>query len=70
MMKVERLPVQHPHKPHCPTCGGDLPAINTFVGTVAADEMGECKLLAVTFHVECPCGAQWDLLKETKKGLQ
>lgn len=60
-MSVTRLPVQHPHAPHCASCNGPLPSFDNANLIVMGDT--DIKLLAVTFHIQCKCGAQWDLKK-------
>jgi hypothetical protein len=61
-----RLPVQHKERPHCPRCETDVPTFNRTNIDTSPAELGEFELLAVTFHVKCPCGAEWDLRKTVK----
>ena len=58
---VTRLPVQHPKAPHCEACGASVPPFELTLFPVA-----DWTLMAVTFHVRCPCGAPWDLRKTVK----
>lgn len=64
--KVTRLPVQHRNAPHCPTCKASLPAFDGLSLNLSASSLGDSKLTAVTLHVTCKCGAQWDLKKALK----
>lgn len=61
-----RLPVQHPHAPHCPECKTALPTFDGAFVIMPTDSYG-CKVLGTTlvFHVRCVCGARWDLKKES-----
>ena len=64
MSKTTRLPVQHKKKPHCPSCGIDLP---TFESAVMMDaEESECELLKVIFLIRCSCGSVWNIEKTVK----
>lgn len=65
--KIERLPVQHPRRPHCPACGVDLPTFETAQTTLAFDALKTATLDAITYHITCACGAKWDLRKSVKK---
>ena len=66
MTKLARLPVQHPRRPHCLSCGADLPTFNNAI-LDAFGGLAPVTLDAVTFHVTCPCGAKWDLRKSVRK---
>ena len=57
---VERLPAQHKLHPHCPICERDMPTFDDCILTIGDTH---AKLTAVTFHVRCVCGANWDLRK-------
>jgi transposase-like protein len=67
MTSVKRLPVQHRQRPHCPSCGDDLPDFNDTQTSVAFGGLKSATLDAITYHVTCGCGAKWDLRKTVKK---
>ena len=60
MTNITRLPTQHSKKPHCNSCNRDLPAVGNCTVETRAD-WDSAKLLGMTFHVRCECGAIWDL---------
>jgi hypothetical protein len=64
-MSITRLPVQHPHAPHCANCKAPLPNFDNanFIMPPFSGDLDQVKLLAVTFHIQCKCGAEWNLKK-------
>ena len=62
---VQRLPVQHPERPHCPRCKRDLPNFGDVQLVGAPSALKGVKLHAVTFHIECPCGLRADMYKRS-----
>jgi len=60
---VTRLPVQHKKFPHCENCGAPLPTFDNVFITNALSDSVETTILAVTFHVQCSCGTEWDIRK-------
>jgi hypothetical protein len=60
---VTRLPVQHPHAPHCAQCKEPLPTFDNISLSLMGEDDGT-RLMAITFHIRCRCGALWDLSKE------
>ncbi len=65
MSTVSRLPTQHRQHPHCATCDAGLPAFESFEVNASVHEMGETKLLGITYHHQCKCGAEYSLAKKT-----
>ena len=65
---IKRLPVQHPHRPHCEHCGADLPSFNglCLTGYDMEPAMANITIQAITIHVQCKCGALWNLRKDSK----
>lgn len=61
--KITRLPRQHRNYPHCASCDRELTVFDHLHMSVPAD-LPE-RVLKVTLQVECDCGAQWCLAKET-----
>lgn len=70
-MKKSTLTAPHPLHPgtqalypHCLSRDRDLPTLEN----IAIDETGpKTNILAITFTVQCECGAQWDLRKKIQK---
>ena len=65
--QVTRLPTQHRQRPHCPSCGRDVPTFHQSTFMVSESDLAGWVLQAVTFHIRCPCGAGWDLKKTAKE---
>jgi hypothetical protein len=64
---VTRLPVQHRARPHCSACGRDAPTFSQSSLALSEHDLAGWTLQAMTFHLRCPCGAEWDLKKTTKE---
>lgn len=64
--KLTRLPVQHPQAPHCAACDAPLPNFNNTQFVMGMYPTDAFELEAVTFHIQCKCGAKWDIKKKTK----
>jgi hypothetical protein len=66
MSGVFRLPVQHKLRPHCPVCKADVPTFDQTMVNISVAELGKFELTAITYHVKCPCGAEWNLRKTVR----
>jgi len=66
--KVTRLPKQHKTLPHCAGCGAPLPDLSSVRVSSGAREFATCKLLAIIYHVRCPCGSEWHMQKTIEEG--
>jgi hypothetical protein len=64
---VTRLPVQHRSRPHCPACGRDAPTFDGSPLFISEHDLARWTITAMTFHLRCPCGAEWDLKKTAKE---
>lgn len=64
MPKITRLPVQHPQAPHCAACKAPMPNFNDVSLVMSPGEGWD--LLSITFHIQCKCGAKWNLQKKVK----
>jgi hypothetical protein len=60
---VTRLPVQHRHHPRCVKCGRDAPTFDGVHVNLSTNDLAGWDLVAMTYHVVCPCGAEWNLKK-------
>lgn len=67
MADVERLPIQHPQKPHCPGCKRDLHGFRTLKAEVAPYELEGLTLHGMTIELDltCDCGQPLVLRKKT-----
>lgn len=61
--KITRLPIQHRTRPHCRSCGRDLPVVNH---VNFANETTGFIIEAVTIHMICPCGARGTVRRYVK----
>lgn len=64
-MNVTRLPVQHPNSPHCPECKRDISVFDDLIVWTSAEPTG-MKVLGLTIHAVCECGAKLDLTKTVR----
>lgn len=71
MKNVYRLPVQHPEKPHCPSCGVDLPVLDGLVVEFANDPLLQNlgQFHAVVIVVDCECGYELRMTKHVGERL-
>jgi hypothetical protein len=65
--RVTRLLTQHRERPHCPSCGRDAPTFAQSSLSLSESDLAGWALRALTFHLRCPCGAEWNLKKTAKE---
>lgn len=65
--QVTKLPTQHRQRPHCLSCGLNVPTFDGSPLYFSEHDLAGWSITAMTFHLRCPCGAEWDLKKTARE---